>query len=157
MQTSTFNSKITEIEGKITTAEGKIPGISGLATKAEVTTVEKKIPDISNLVNNTELKNVENKLPDSNAFVKKTNYSSEITKIKNDYVTNAALTSRLDDLKTTDIADEVKKVDDKAKKKASNILSYESRLKQKEDLINELKRETSFFKDHYYCNQQTHI
>ena len=33
LQTSTFNSKITEIEGKITTAEGTIPDISGLATK----------------------------------------------------------------------------------------------------------------------------
>ena len=40
------------------------------------------------------------------------------------------------------------------KKNASGILGYESRLKQKEDLINELERETSFFRGDYYYNQQ---
>ena len=89
LQTSTFDSKVTEIEVKIKTAESK-PDISGLASK-------------------TELKNVENKIPDSNAFVKKTDYATEIAGIKNDYVKNAALKSQLNDLKTTHIADEVKK------------------------------------------------
>ena len=42
LQTSTFDSKITEVVCKITTAEGKIPDISGLATKTEVTNVKKK-------------------------------------------------------------------------------------------------------------------
>ena len=70
---SSFNSKVNELENKIKTAEQK--------------------PDFSNLANKTELKNVENKIPDSNAFVKKTDYAIEITSIKNDYVTNAALTS----------------------------------------------------------------
>ena len=51
----------------------------------------------------------------------------------NDYITNASLTSQLSDLKAQHIADEVKKVADKAKKNASNILAFESRLKQKED------------------------
>ena len=32
-------------------------------------------------------------------LLKKTDYATEITKIKNDYVTNAALTSRLNDLR----------------------------------------------------------
>ena len=54
LQTSTFNSKVGELQNKIKTAENK--------------------PHISNLVNNTELKNVENKIPDSNAFVKKTDW-----------------------------------------------------------------------------------
>ena len=57
----------------------------------------------------TGLKNVENKIPDSNAFVKKTDYATEISGIKNDYVTNAALTSQLNDLESQHIADEVKK------------------------------------------------
>ena len=52
---------------------------------------------------------VKNKIPDVKGFVKKTDYVTEITSIKNDYVTNAALTSRLNDLKSTHIADEVKK------------------------------------------------
>ena len=41
-------------------------------------------------------------------LLKKTDYGSKITKIKNDYVTNASLTSQLNDLKSQDIADEVK-------------------------------------------------
>ena len=95
LQTSTFNSKITEIEGNIKTSEGKIPDISGLATKIEVKTVENKIPDVSNLATKTQLTVAENKTPDANGFVKKTDYVTEISGIKNDYVTNAALTSRL--------------------------------------------------------------
>ena len=39
---------------------------------------------------------------------KKTDYATEISTIKNDYVTNAALTSQLNNLKSTHIA-EVKK------------------------------------------------
>ena len=108
LQTSTFNSKITEIEGKITTVDNKIPDISGLASKTELTTVDNKIPDISGLASKAELKNAKNKIPDSNAFVKKTDYATEISGIKNDYVTNAALTSQLNDLKSQHIADEVK-------------------------------------------------
>ena len=113
----------------MTTAESKIPDISRLPTNTEVTNVKNKIPDIKNLVNKTELKNVEDKIPDVD---KKTDYTTEISEIKNDYVTNAALTSRLIDLKNTHISDEIKNVDDKTKKN----MAYESRLKQKEDLIN---------------------
>ena len=67
-------------------------------------------------------------------FVKKTDYGDEITKIENDYATNASLDSKINDLKAQHIADEVKKVDDKTKKSASDILDFESRLKQKEVL-----------------------
>ena len=114
LQSSTFNGKITEIKGKITT-EGKFPDISGLATKTQLTTVENKIPDISGLATKTQLTAVENKIP-STGFVKKTDDATEISGIKNDYVTNTALTSRLNDLKNTYISDEIKKVDEKAKK-----------------------------------------
>ena len=157
LQTSVFNSKITEIESKITTAKNKILDISGLASKTELTNVENKIPDIKNLVNKTELTAAENKIPDINGFVEKTNHATEISGIKTDYVTNTALTSRLNDLKTTHISDELKKVDDKVKRNSSDILSYESRLKQKEDLINDLERNASFFRGNYYYNQQIYL
>ena len=62
LQTSTFNSKVGELETKIKTAESR--------------------PDISNLGTKTGLKSVENKIPDSNAFVKKTDYATEISSIK---------------------------------------------------------------------------
>ena len=88
LQTTTFNSKVTENENKIVTAEGKIPSVTGLATKAEVTAVENKIP---NLV----------------GYAKKSKVATDITAIKNNYVTNASLTSQLNDLKAQHIADEV--------------------------------------------------
>ena len=97
MQTTTFNSKVTELEGKITTAESKIPSITALATKAEVTAVENKIPSLV-------------------GYAIKSEVATDITAIKSDYVTNASLTSQLNDLKAQHIADEVKKVDDRAKK-----------------------------------------
>ena len=89
LSTTAFNSKVSELENKIKTAENKA--------------------DISNLANKTELKNVENKIPDQNVFVKKTDYATEITAIKNGYVTNASLTIHLNDLKSQHIADEVKR------------------------------------------------
>ena len=76
LNTSDFNSKANELENKIKTAENK-PEISNLATKSSLTTIENKIK----------------------GFVKLTDYSTEITKIKKDYVTNTALTSRINYLK----------------------------------------------------------
>ena len=134
---STFNFKVGELENKIKIVESR--------------------PDISNLATKLGLKNVENKIPDSNAFVKKTDYATEISGIKNDYVTNAALTSQLNDLKSQHIADEVKKVDDKASKNSTDMLGFESRLKQKEDTLNDLEREASFFRGNYYFNQQSYL
>ena len=93
LQTTNFNSKVTELEGKITTTEGKISSITALATKAEVKAVENKIPSLV-------------------GYAKKSEVATDITAIKNDYVTNASLTSQLNDLKAQHIADEVKKVDD---------------------------------------------
>ena len=119
LPTNTFNSKISEIESKITTVDSKIHDVSSLATKTSISTLATK----------TELNNVLNKIPDSNTFVKKTDYATEISGIKNDYVTNASLTSQLNDLKSQYIADEIKKVDDKVKKNISDILGFESRLK----------------------------
>ena len=86
-QTSSFNSRVTELENKIKNAESKL-NISNLATKSSLTAVENKIPDV-------------------NGFVKKTDYTTEITSIKDDYVTNAALTRQLNDLKNQHISDEV--------------------------------------------------
>ena len=87
--TSAFNSKINEVEIKI-------PNIKNLASKTEVTAVENKIPDV-------------------NSLVTKTDYVAEITKIKNDCVTNAALDARQKDLvQKTTFNSQFKKVDDKA-------------------------------------------
>ena len=138
LQTTRFNSKVTELEGKITTAEGKIPSIAALATKAEVTAVENKIPSLV-------------------GYAKKSEVATDITAIKNDYVTNASLTSQLNDLKAQHIADEVKKVDDKAKKNASDILAFENRLKQKEGTVNENERGLSFNRGFFFYMDQSYL
>ena len=116
LDASTFNSNVSELETKIKTAERK--------------------PDISNLASKTKFKNIQNKIPDVNGFVKNTDYATEISGIKNGYVTNATLTSQLNNLKSQNIADEVKKLDDKTSKNSTDILGFESRLKQKEDTLN---------------------
>ena len=83
-------------------AKNKIPNVSGFLLtsvfNSEITEVENKIPDIKNLASQTELTAVENKIPDTSNVVTKTDYVTEVSKIKNDYVTTAALDARHKDL-----------------------------------------------------------
>ena len=124
---SKFTTDTNAIDDKIDKVDKKILGITQLATKSSVTylitevedkidKVDKKIPDISGLASKREFTVVENKIPDATSFVKKRDYATEITSIKNDYATNAFLDGKLNDLKAQHIADEVKKVKDKARK-----------------------------------------
>ena len=114
MLTSTFNCKSTELESKIKDAD--------IIAKSAVTKANSIKSDL-------------------NDYAQKTDVANDITTIKNDYVSNASLTSRLNDLKSQHIATEVKTIDDKTKKSASDILGFESRLKQKEDIVDEVQRE----------------
>ena len=90
-------------------------------------------------------------------LLRKSDYATKITSIKNDYVTNTALDSKLNGLKSQHVADEVKKIDDKTKKNASDILRFESRLKQKEDVVDEGQRENSFARGFYHYLQQSYL
>ena len=145
-----------------------------LATKTALTTVENKISDISNLATKTSLSSllpvstfnskvmelegkvttVDNKF---SGYAKRTDVASDITKIKNDYATNASLDSKLNDLKAQHIATEVKRIDDKTRKNASDILGFENRLKQKEDIFDENQRELSFNRGFFYYLQQSYL
>ena len=53
------------------------------------------------------------------------------------------MTSRLNDLKSPNITTEVKAIDDKTKKNSSDTLGLESRLKQKEYIVDEAQRENA--------------
>ena len=117
LQTSTFNSKVTEVESKIKDAD-----IIAKSANTEVNTIR------SNLT----------------SYATKADVATDITAIKNDYVTNASLSSQLNDLKSQHIATEVRGIDNKTKKNASDILALENKLKQKEDTINENERGLSF-------------
>ena len=100
---------------------------------------------------------VEGTIPDVTGFVKQSHYATEITSIKDDYVANASLDSKLNDLKSQPIADEVKKVDDETKKNASDILGFESRLKRKEDIVDEGQIENSFTRGFYHYFQKSYL
>ena len=89
MLTSDFNTKSTELENKIKDAD--------IIAKSAVT----KANSIKCNLND---------------YAKKTDVANDITTIKNGYVTNASLTSKLNDLKSQHIATEVKTIDDKTKK-----------------------------------------
>ena len=133
LQVSSFYSKVNELEIKIKTAENK-PNINNLATKSSVTAVENKIPDV-------------------NGLVKKTDYATEITSLKNDYATKAILDRKINDLKSQYISDEVKKVDDKVVKNTSDILKYKTSIDHHKSVLDDLKREASFFRGKdYYLN-----
>ena len=77
-------------------------------------------------------------------LLKKNDYAIEITTTKNGYVTNAALHATHKDLvHKTKFKSEFKKVDDKACENSSKVLSYEHKLKQREDTISDLERVAS--------------
>ena len=90
LQTSAFNSKVTEVENKI------------------------KDTDIIAKSANTKANTIRSDLTD---YAKKAEVATDITTIKNDYVTNAGLSSQLNDLKSQHIATEVTSIDNKTKKK----------------------------------------
>ena len=88
---------------------------------------------------------------------KKTDVATDITAIKNDYVTNASLTSQLNDIKSQHIATEVTGIDNRTKKNASDILTLENKLKQKEDTINENERGLSFNRSFFFYMDRSYL
>ena len=86
LQTTTFNSKVTEVENKI------------------------KATDIIAKRANTKANTIRS---DLTGDAKKADVATDITAIKNDSVTNTSLTSQLNDLKSQHIATEVTAIDNK--------------------------------------------
>ena len=126
LQTSTFNSKVTEV------ADADIIAKSAV-TRAN--TIRSNLTD----------------------YAKKADIDTDITTIKNDYVTNASLTSQLNYLKSQHIATEVTGIDNKTKRNASDILALENKLKQKEDTINENERGLSFNRGFFFYKDQSYL
>ena len=129
-------SDVTTLENKIDTVEKKAD-ISGLATKtsltsylqaaifnSKVTEVENKIKsaDIIAKSANTKANTIRSGLT---GYAKKADVATDITSIKNNYVTNASLTSQLNNLKSQNITDEVKKVEDKVNENKKEITLLE--------------------------------
>ena len=162
-------SDITTLENKIDTVDKKIPDISRLTTKtslndylqtatfnSKITEVENKIKaaDIMAKSANTKANTIRSDLTGN---AKKSDVATDITAIKNDYVTNASLTSQLNDLKSQHIATEVTGIDNKTKKYASDILALKNKLTQKEDTINENERGLSFNRGFFFYMDQSYL
>ena len=124
-----FSADTNALDDKIDGVEKKIPDISGLATKtslnsylqtsafnSKVTEVENKIKD-AGIIAKSAVTKANTIKSDLTAYGKKAEVATDITAIKIDYVTNASLTSRLNDLKSQHIATEVTGIDNKTKKK----------------------------------------
>ena len=181
-----FSADTNALDDKVDKVDKKIPDVSNLASKSSVTLLVRDLDDkidkidLSTLAKKTSLANyiltttfssksteLENKISANdtkitsvktylNGYAKKSEVADNITKVKNDYVTNASLTSQLNDLKSQHIADEMKTIDDKLKKNASDILAFENRLKQKEDIVDEVQIENAltsgrdYYRDEIY-------
>ena len=120
-----------------------------LSSLLPVSTFNSKVMELEGKVTT-----VDNKFSGS---VKKTDYGNEITKIKNDYATNASLDSKLNDLKAQHISTEVIKIDDKTKKITCDILKFETRLKQKEDIVDDTQRENALTSGRDYYRDEMYL
>ena len=130
LQTSTFNSKVTEVENKIKAAD----------------IIAKSANNKANTIRS-----------DLTGYATKADFATDITSIKNYYVTNASLTSQLNDLKSQHIATEVTGIDNKTKKNASDILALKNKLTQKEDTINENESGLSFNRGFFFYMNQSYL
>ena len=118
-------SDVTTLENKIDTVDKKIPDISGLATKTslnaylQTSTFNSKVTEVENKIKAADIiaKSANTKANTiRSVYAKKTDVATDITAIKNDYVTNASLTSQLNDLKSQHIATEITGIDNRTKK-----------------------------------------
>ena len=169
LKTKLASSDVTTLENKIDAVGKKIPDISGLATKTNLTsylqtaTFNSKVTEVENKTEATNIiaKSANTKAntirSDLTGYAKKADVATDITAIKNDYLTNASLTSQLNNLKSQHIATEVTGRDDKTKKNANDILALKNKLKQKEDTINENEIGISIFRGFFFYLQQNHL
>ena len=130
LKTSTFISKVTEVESKIKDAD-----IIAKSANTKVNTIR------SNLT----------------SYATKADLATDITAIKNDYVTNASLSSQSNDLKSQHIATEVKGIDNKTKKNASDILALENKLNVNKDTINGNERGLNFNRGFFFYKDQSYL
>ena len=162
-------SDVTTLENKIDAVDKTLPDISGLATETSLTsylqtaTFNSKATEVENKIKAADIiaKSANTKAntigSDLTGYAKKDDVATDITAIKNDYVTNASLTSQLNDLKSQHIATEITGIDNGTKKNASDILALESKLQQKEDTINENERGNIFARDLFFYMDQSFL
>ena len=160
-----FSADTNPLDDKIDGVEKNIPDIGGLATKTslnaylQISTFNSKVTEVENKIKDADIiaKSANTKAntirSDLTAYAKKADVATDITAIKNDYVTNASLSSQLNDLKSQHIATEVTGIDNKTKKNASDILALENKLKQNERGLS-FNRGFFFYTDRSYLTYE---
>ena len=123
-----FSADTNALDDKIDGVEKELPDINGLATKTslnayfQTSTFNSKVTEVENKIKDAVIKaksavtkanTIKSDLTD---YAKKADVATDITTIKNDYVTNASLSSQLNDLKSQHIATEVASIGNKTKK-----------------------------------------
>ena len=164
-----FSADTNALDDKIDGVEKNPPDISGLATKtslndylktstfnSKVTEVKSKIKD-ADIIAKSAVTRTNTIISNLTSYARKADVATDITAIKNDYVTNASLSSQLNDLKIQHIATEVTGIDNKTKKNASDILAVENNLKQEEDTINENERGLSFNRGFFFYMDRSYL
>ena len=162
-------SDVTALENKIDTVDKKILDVSGLATKTslnaylQTSAFNSKVTEVGNKIKDADIiaKSANTKAntirSDLTGYAKKADVATDITTIKNDYVTNASLTSQLNDLKSLHITTEVTGIGNKTKKNASDILAIKNKLQQKECIINENERGLSLNRGFFFYMDQSYL
>ena len=164
-----FSADTNSLDDKIDGVEKKKLDISGLATKtslnsylktstinSKVTEVESKIKD-TDIIAKSAITKANTIRSNLTAYAKKDEVATDISTIKNDCVTNASLSSQLNDLKSQHIATEVTGIDNKTKENASDILTIKNKLQQNEDTINENERGLSFNRGFFLYTDQIYL
>ena len=165
-----FSADINTLDDKIDGVEKNKTDISGLATKtslndylktsafnSKVGEVESKIKN-ADIIARSAVTKANTIKSDLTAYAKKADVATDITTIKNDYVTNASLSSsQLNDLKSQHIATEVTGIDNNTKKNASEILALENKLNVNKDTINENERGLSFYRGFFFYKDQIYL
>ena len=164
-----FSADTNALDDKIDGVKKTNPDISGLATKTslnsylQTSTFNSKVTEVENKIKDTDIiakseNTKENTIrSDLTAYAKKAEVATDISKIKDDYVTNASLSSQLNDLKSQHITTEVTVIDNKTKKNASDILALKNKLQQKEYIINENERGLSFNRGFLFYKDQSYL
>ena len=164
-----FSADTNTLDDKIDRVEKKNPDISRLATKTSLndylktSTFNSKVTEVENKIKDTDIiaKSAVTKAntirSNLTSYARKADVATDITTIKNDYITNASLSSQLNDLKSQHIATEVTGTDNKTKKNASDILAFKNKLTQKEDTINENERGLSFNRGFFFYMDQSYL
>ena len=151
--------KKTDYKAKVTSIEAQIAGLTKNTVDNLADITKLKTTDTNSFVTRTKfstdtnnlddkIDGVEKKKPDISGLATKTSLNDYAKKA--DYVSNASLTSQLNNLKSQHIAIEVKGIDNKTKKNANDILAVKNELEKKEYDITENEIGISFNRGFFY-------